>query len=211
MQAVAFAAANNPTAVATVYQTAILPYSNDLSSRRNVIRRIKEAIIKTTVIVSLPRAINAIRALIAALPDTDSEDRDLERRQMPSPYAETERGREYMRNIFRADLEPFLNVMDKHCPDMHDLILNSVYGLYQSDVRILGAIETSQINIASLVCMDVPNEVAWHMRGLVRNGGTEQQMDFALTVALNVCRIENVRLKNTMPIAKDVINQERLF
>ena len=116
-----------------------------------------------------------------------------------------------MHNIFRADLDPFLDFMDHHSPDMHDLILNIVYGLYQSDIRILGPIETSQINIAGLVCMDVPNAVAWHMRGLFRNGGSEVRMDFALSIAIRVCEIVGVTLKNEMPKAKDVVEQERLF
>lgn len=59
--------------------------------------------------------------------------------------------------------------------------------------------------------MDVTAEVAWHMRGLIRNGGTEEQLRFAFDTTIEVCEITNIRLKNEMPNPEDVINQERLF
>lgn len=59
--------------------------------------------------------------------------------------------------------------------------------------------------------MDVTAEVAWHMRGLLRNGGSIDQLKFALDTTMEVCRITDVRLKNQMPNPDDVINEERLF
>lgn len=76
---------------------------------------------------------------------------------------------------------------------------------------MIDAITTSQLNIASLVPMDVTAEVAWHMRGLIRNGGTEEQLRFALNTTMEICRITDVRLKNQMPNPEEVIGQERLF
>lgn len=82
---------------------------------------------------------------------------------------------------------------------------------YQSDLSIIDSVTTSQLNIATLVPMDVTAEVAWHMRGLIRNGGTEEQLRFAFDTTIEVCEITNIRLKNEMPNPEDVINQERLF
>ena len=76
---------------------------------------------------------------------------------------------------------------------------------------MIDAVTTSQLNIATLVPMDVTVEVAWHMRGLIRNGGTEEQLKFAFETTLEVCRITDVRLKNEMPRPEDVINEARLF
>ena len=76
---------------------------------------------------------------------------------------------------------------------------------------MIDAVTTSQLNIATLVPMDVTVEVAWHMRGLIRNGGTEEQLKFAFETTLEVCRITDVRLKNEMPRPEDIINEERLF
>lgn len=127
------------------------------------------------------------------------------------PAETDERGEEYMRNIFRADLDPFLATMDKYWPDLRTLVVTYIYGYYQSDTSILDAITTSQLNIATLVPMDVTAEVAWHMRGTIRNGGTEEQLKAAYDIAIEVCKICQVQLKNEMPKAEDVINEERLI
>jgi len=116
-----------------------------------------------------------------------------------------------MRNIFRADLDPFLDTMDAYWPDLRTLVVTLIYGYYQSDCGVVDAITTSQLNIATLWAMDVPAEVAWHMRGLVRNGGSEGQLKYAVDVVTQVCRITGVELKNQMPAPADVINEERLF
>lgn len=127
------------------------------------------------------------------------------------PADTDERGLAYMRNIFRADLDPFLDTMDQYWPDLRTLIVTTIYGYYQSDVSVVDSVTTSLLNIATLVPMDVTAEVAWHMRGTIRNGGTREQLQAAYDIAIEVCRICDVRLKNTMPLPEDVINEERLF
>lgn len=116
-----------------------------------------------------------------------------------------------MRNIFRADLDPFLDTMDKYWPDLRTLVVTYIYGYYQAETSILDAITTSQLNIATLIPMDVTAEVAWHMRGTIRNGGTEEQLKTAQDIAVTVCSICEVHLKNEMPRAESVIHEERLI
>ena len=116
-----------------------------------------------------------------------------------------------MRNVFQADLDPMLDMLDSYWPDLKTLIVTYIYGYYQSDVTIIDAITTSQLNIATLVPMDVTSEVGWHMRGLIRNGGTIEQLRWTYDTATTICEICEVQLKNTMPTAEEVINAERLF
>jgi alkylhydroperoxidase/carboxymuconolactone decarboxylase family protein YurZ len=211
-QACAFAAANQGKYVAHIYKAAITQYgSEDFPSHRCVLRRIKEALLKTGIIYGIPRVINAFRALIKALPNEESNETDSCRLHIERPADTDERGIEYMRNIFRADLEPFLDTMAKYWPDLRTLVVTTIYGYYQSDTSVIDAITTSQLNIATLVPMDVTAEVAWHMRGLIRNGGSEEQLRFAMEVTLAICEIADVRLKNQMPDPKVVIHEERLF
>jgi hypothetical protein len=170
-----------------------------------------EALLKTGIIFGIPRVINAFRALITAIPSPASNEASSIRNHIAVPRDTNERGVEYMRNIFRADLDPFLHVMDTYWPDLRTLVVTQIYGYYQSDVSILGAITTSQLNIATLIPMDVTAEVAWHMRGLMRNGGTSEQLQFASDIAAEACRLCDVQLKNRMPLPEEVINEERLF
>lgn len=166
---------------------------------------------KTGIIYGIPRVINAFRALIKALPSPESNETSSIRNHISVPAETDERGEAYMRNVFQADLDPFLGTMDKYWPDLRTLVVTYIYGYYQSDTSILDAITTSQLNISTLVPMDVAAEVAWHMRGTIRNGGTEKQLKAAYDIALTVCDICEVSLKNKMPKAEDVIHEERLI
>ncbi|KAH6999064.1 hypothetical protein BKA56DRAFT_608573 [Ilyonectria sp. MPI-CAGE-AT-0026] len=209
--ACSFAASNKGCYVADVFTQAISSRQEDHEYHRHVLKRIKEGLLKTGIIYGIPRVINAFRALVKAIPSPKSNETSSIRNTITVPADTDERGLEYMRNIFRADLDPFLGTMEKYWPDLRTLVVTYIYGYYQSDTSILDAITTSQLNIATLVPMDVAAEVAWHMRGTIRNGGTEGQLKAAYDIALKVCEICEVTLKNEMPKAQDVINEERLI
>lgn len=170
-----------------------------------------EGLLKTGIIYGIPRVINAYRALIKVLPSPESNETSSIRNHIAAPAETDDRGEAYMRNIFQADLDPFLENMDKYWPDLRTLVVTYIYGYYQSDTSILDAITTSQLNIATLVPMDVPSEVGWHMRGVIRNGGSEEQLKMAWDIATAICDICEIGLKNRMPRAKEVIHEERLI
>ncbi|ERS95801.1 uncharacterized protein SPSK_04531 [Sporothrix schenckii 1099-18] len=210
--ACAFAACNQGGFVGDVYKAAIASSDpDDIAHQQLVLRRIKEALLKTSVIFGIPRTINAFRALVRALPSPAANEVASVRSHIARPADTDARGLAYMRNIFRADLDPFLDTMDQYWPDLRTLVVTTIYGYYQSDTTVLGAVATSQLNIATLVPMDVTAEVAWHMRGVIRNGGTRDDLDYAFATAMAACEICDVRLKNTMPRPEDVVNEERLF
>lgn len=90
------------------------------------------------------------------------------------------------------------------------LTVHLEYGTYMSETKILSPIETSMTTIASLLPMDVPAQVKWHMRGLLRNGGTEEQIVEALKLAARATEISEVVLKGGIPEVQEVLT-ERLF
>ena len=106
MQSCAFAAANQGQFVGDVYRQAIsVCTGDDYAQHRRILRRIKESILKTGIIYGIPRVINAFRALIRALPDPDaSNEVESTRLHIKEPASLDQRGIEYMRNIFRADM-----------------------------------------------------------------------------------------------------------
>lgn len=159
----------------------------------------------------MPRVINAFRALIKAIPGPDSNEIASIRAHIHSPAETNARGLAYMHNVFQADLDPMLSLLETYWPDLKTLIVTYIYGYYQSDVTIIDAVTTSQLNIATLVPMDVTSEVGWHMRGLIRNGGTIEQLRWTYDITREICDICEVQLKNRMPTAEEVINEEHLF
>lgn len=71
--------------------------------------------------------------------------------------------------------------------------------MYISEFKILNPVETSQVVLGSLIPLDVPLQVRWHMRGLIRNGGTEEQLKYAVDIATKICEAMEVNLKSDLP------------
>jgi hypothetical protein len=73
------------------------------------------------------------------------------------------------------------------------------YGLIISEFAILSPVETSQVVLGSLIPMDVPTQVAWHMRGCLRNGGSEEDVEYAKDITLTICGTLGWTLYNDIP------------
>lgn len=158
--------------------------------------------------------LNAYFPLMASIPNEESWDHHTARKDILNPYCTEilDRGSAYMRRVFGdGDMDAFVSKLEAQFPDLKAMVVNNIYGLYQSDVSILDAVTTSQINIASLVPMDVAAEVGWHMRGLINNGGSVEQMDEAFSIAKEVTKICGVVLRKPLPVIQDVVNKERLI
>ncbi|KAH8670334.1 hypothetical protein BGZ60DRAFT_538003 [Tricladium varicosporioides] len=211
--ACAFTASGQGPLVAEVYKAAISQASDD-EARRLILRRIKESLITSTFIFGVPRLLNAFFPLINSLPSPSLNDNTNFRSfsQIPSFSSVSSRGEAYMRVVFGdGDLDSFLQTMEEYWPDLKNLIVNDVYGMYQAEVSVLGKVETSMINIASLVPMDCPAEVGWHVRGLVNNGGEVREAEMAFGIAKVVVDVCKVQLRKELPRVEDVIGKERLI
>lgn len=90
------------------------------------------------------------------------------------------------------------------------LTVHLEYGMYLSETKLLSPVETSMTTIASLLPMDVPTQVKWHMRGLLRNGGSEAEVEYALELAKGAVDVSGLVLRGGIPEVKDVLG-ERLF
>ena len=170
-----------------------------------------EGLLKTGCIFGIARTINAFKGLLKALPTPESNDPTSVRTHVTDWYMFNKRGEAYMRNIYREDHDPFVTLASKTWPDLNAMLIDQIYGYYQAEVSVMDAITTSQVNIATLLPMDVMPEVGWHMRGLMRNGGTKEQVYEAFNIARMVCDICEIGLKNTMPVPEEVIHQEKLM
>lgn len=90
------------------------------------------------------------------------------------------------------------------------LTVHLEYGMYMSETKVLSPIETSMTTIASLLPMDVPTQVKWHMRGLLRNHGTEAEIREALDLSARAVDMSGMKLINGVPEIREVL-AERLF
>ncbi|GAB7356843.1 hypothetical protein MBLNU459_g7717t1 [Dothideomycetes sp. NU459] len=213
----ALACSNAGSWVPNVYQIA----TEGLSAveRRKVLGRMFESLLKGAPLYGIPRLLNAFYPLAKAVGADDEmlalEDGApvLSLRQSESyrnMLDHTERGMKYFRNIYREETDAILEPMYRLAPDIKQFSVNLEYGSYMSENAILSPIETSQVTLASLLPLDVPTQVKWHMRGLIRNGGTEEQVRYALEIAKDVVDAAEVSLKHDVP-DMSVINDDNLF
>ncbi|CAK7221533.1 hypothetical protein SBRCBS47491_004557 [Sporothrix bragantina] len=209
--ACAFAGSNAGYLVPHVYLAAIAPFSDNAEARRTILRRIKESLINGAFVYGDPRLLNAFYPLSEAIPDEESIDQVIVRDNVTNPYDLTARGEAYMERVFGADdMKRFTTVMDKFWPDLRKLIVNYCYGMYQSERSVLADVDTSRISLASLVTMDVPKQLSWHMRGFMNLGGTREELVNTLTIATTIVDLVGVKLQNTLPDIDETINCAKL-
>jgi hypothetical protein len=55
------------------------------------------------------------------------------------------------------------------------------------------------------------SEVRWHMRGILNNGGTIDDMEEALGIAREICRITGVELKEPIPTVEAVTSEKDIM
>ncbi|KAI5796605.1 hypothetical protein EDC01DRAFT_652040 [Geopyxis carbonaria] len=209
----AFAAANEPQRVTDIYKTACA--LRTVAERRVIFRRIRETLLKSTMLIGLPRMLNAYFPLAAHVLATEGAETlgdwgdsvrgrgnagDVERRR---------RGEEYLGNIYRGEVPRIRANMEPIAPEVWDACILG-YSEYLSEMGVLGRVETSQVTIACMVPLDVKTEVGWHMRGLIRNDGTVEHVREALEISLSVCEAAGVELKHGIP-DMGVVAEERLF
>ncbi|KGO52233.1 hypothetical protein PEX1_032880 [Penicillium expansum] len=211
----AYASANAGPQVTEVYKVAIAN-TTSAAERRHILQRILETLIKGTMLYGVPRLLNSFYPLVSyvekegLLEGTSPEPVLDVRKNMANPFDLQERGLKYFQNIYRDDMDKIFAPMHKFAPDIKQLSVLLEYGPYLSETSILSPIETSQITIAALVALDVPMQVKWHMRGLIRNQGTADMVEYALHIAEIVRVAEGVQLKNGLPDLR-AIQEETLF
>lgn len=105
-----------------VYLRAIQPHVANGEARRVILRRIKEALLKGTLLFGIPRALNSFYALAKVIPDQESIDKDVVRSDVVNPLDLTDRGLSYFENIYRQDMPSILEPMDRLFPDLSKFI-----------------------------------------------------------------------------------------
>lgn len=67
----------------------------------------------------MPRLLNAFFPLVKAIPDEDSVDHEVVRKDVKNPFDLTEQGARYMKDVFgESDMEAFIATMAKFWPDL---------------------------------------------------------------------------------------------
>lgn len=125
----------------------------------------KEALLKGTLLFGIPRALNVFYALAKVLPDAESIDREVVRKELGNPLSEetVQRGLDYFENIYRKDMPAILEPMDRLFPDLRGFCPSRSFFLF----KILIYFRYSRR-------LDCPFRI-WHLH--VRNKGPHTNRD----------------------------------
>ncbi|KAL4866028.1 hypothetical protein BDV12DRAFT_210754 [Aspergillus spectabilis] len=190
---------NYPDVIPQVYTQLDSHLLSTLSpeDRFNAVRKLREGLIKSTGIAGAARTGNAMRALAGCIPD------DL--RETRSPRSEEvdevarERGKAFWSRIYARNraFDPEASV--RASPDYAFVVREVLYARIFSFDGIIDDLLTGYVIVSALYGMDCPNQLQHHMKGMLINGATRQDLEALRDLCLGLARILGVRSRHALP------------
>ncbi|KAJ1726893.1 hypothetical protein LPJ61_004889 [Coemansia biformis] len=188
----AAASANRPNAVGHIAQRR-LQQLDQPSGRTDFVLQARETVVKMSSLMGMPRAINALHSLAAAVPQGS----DLARELAAAPVLRGDADYSHARMRARG-LELFSAIYGRHaatvedrlhalCPDLAEVIVVDSYGRLLGETRRLSARDTELCAVGCLVPLDVPAQLKSHCLGASRLGASDAMVQAAIRLARLVC------------------------
>ncbi|KAI7907800.1 uncharacterized protein BX663DRAFT_528501 [Cokeromyces recurvatus] len=161
--AVVISSVNKPNDIQIVYQVISdkIDKMNHLSKEEKnqlfakIILRLREAILKSFVIIGFPKTINTLQQLANITPD------NIKTLLPTKPIRHTDK---VLKNMYNTH------------PDLAQTALNQLYGPILSETSILNAKDTSLITVAGLMIQDIPLQLVGHSHGAIHNGASKDDL-----------------------------------
>ncbi|ORZ16932.1 hypothetical protein BCR42DRAFT_413530 [Absidia repens] len=203
--AVVITTLNYPQDISQLYQQVNLSVTN-MKDRETLILRLKEGIFKSSAIVGIPKVINALGQLQAAIPNDVKDNLPTSTIRPTTEWQDIvdqrQRGTALFNKIYDRHASRVLNNLEKDYPDLAQLALEDTYGKVLSNVDRVGALDTSFVVMAGLMVQDLPAQVKGHYYGAIHHGATEQQLSSLETIVENLCRFYNHQGYCLLPVKK---------
>jgi hypothetical protein len=138
------------------------------SQRQGLIRRLREALIKSISTIGVCKPLEAILAINKCERD---EDKDLSatREGWQCDEANRQRGQEWLGKLYTRDAGKTLGLFDDH-KDFQWISERITYGLYLSDRQVLDDVETEMVVLPGIMIQNLKRATHWHIRGTRRLG-----------------------------------------
>lgn len=160
---------NDPDLCADLYTHLIAkPEFSTPAQRQELVRRLREALIKSVSIVGVCKPLEAIMAINGREREED-KDRSTTREGWQCDEANLQRGRDWMGKLYTRDTGSTLDLFKDH-RDFAWISENITYGLYLSDRQVLDDLDTEMVVLSSIMIQNLRKETHWHIRGTRRLG-----------------------------------------
>ncbi|PWN50692.1 hypothetical protein IE53DRAFT_315273 [Violaceomyces palustris] len=157
-------------------------------------RRIKESLLKGSVLFGIPAALDSVFSLLPLLrndarSNPNRSDSGFFQRKGQTIDSVTERGMDQLGVIYRHNLTSILEEkMGSEMEDLKCLTLNINYGWILSENSVLDLPSTELVILSALVPQNVRSEILWHLRGCRRVGWNDREIESVRSTCLSVAK-----------------------
>ncbi|AET41028.1 Pxp2p Ecym_7180 [Eremothecium cymbalariae DBVPG len=185
-------------------------YQEPTSGQLLITKRFREAILRTSALSGLPKAINSLRELAQETPEnllpfqptissdeTDSHKlfKNVHRDIDMSTQEVVDRGMALWNRIYGKVSNKVINNLNNSYPDLWYHTMAHIYGPLLSEAGTLDPQELSMIIIASLVPQDVNAQLWGHLKGASNLGCDREVIDVVRDLSITISRLCNVNWK----------------
>lgn len=184
-------------------------YCEPTSLQTELTEKLREALLKSSALSGLPKAINSLSHLKEATPigllskvkhiDPSSSIplfHNTKRCANESTNESAKEGLKHWSHIYSKVSEKVINNLNSSYPDLWYYTISHVYGPLLSFDGVLNAQETSLIIVASLVPQDVNPQLWGHLKGAVNVGCDKEVIEAVRSLSVMVAQWCGVEWKN---------------
>ncbi|KAF5690739.1 DNA polymerase alpha subunit B [Fusarium denticulatum] len=168
-------ASPDPEAAAGLYQYLIRQEAYQTSeSRQALIRRLREALVKTTILVGVCKPLEAILSIMKV---EKPEDRDFSQTLdgWQADQANHDRGIDWFKKVYTRNASDTMGLFDAH-KDFAWVSAEITYGLFLSDRQVLDDTDTQLVVPPAIMSQNLPLGTHWHIRGTRRVGVSKEDV-----------------------------------
>jgi len=210
---VAFTAGNRPEAVPPLFNFVLreleraqhefeVPEVMAHGEKLLLARKFRDAIFKSGMTGGYSKAINALVSLLEVTPE---ELRDKERqRETALSLPELERrGQEFFQAFYGETADNVQSLLDRIYPDMGWFSNTIAYGSVYGYTDILTRLETSYVLVGTLIAVDTPRQIGWHLDNARRGGASLEQARAVRQIAIEASQSVGVRWRDGVAEVKE--------
>ncbi|KAI9776945.1 MAG: hypothetical protein M1839_009187 [Geoglossum umbratile] len=191
---------NRPDEVGNAFRCAV-DGLEDHDEQLRVVRRMREALVKSAAVGGLPKTINALLSLKTATPPS-LLDPPAAAATFPSRTAEFSttppshlslRGQQFWDTTYGKISHRVMSQLDNvGTPDL-GFTARLMYGYLLSNTNILTPAESSLCLLAGLIPQDVNPQLKGHLKGALNNGATAGEVRAVRDVVIQICEAAGMR------------------
>jgi len=193
---------NDPDLCANLYTYLLTkPEFSTPPQRQALVRRLREALVKSVSIIGVCKPLEAIMAINRCERDED-KDRSATREGWQCDEANRQRGQDWLGTLYTRDASQTLGLFDDH-RDFQWITERITYGLYLSDRQVLDDVETEMVVLPGIMIQNLRTETHWHIRGTRRLGVSAHDVKLVWDSVQSIAEYLGLRL-NRVPTVEQV-------